>query len=84
MDSLRLSVLMARTEWWVDYFLHLEKMRDEMTNQAQAEQLFVQGRRAIESGAGDIEGVKNACRQLLQLLPARQQQTVGRFKSTLM
>jgi molecular chaperone DnaK len=84
MDSLRLAVLMARIEWWVGYFLRLEEARAQMTNQALAEQLFAQGRRAIESKGGDIEGVKSACRQLVQLLPPRQQQVVGRFKSTLM
>ncbi|MBC7912092.1 MAG: Hsp70 family protein [Pyrinomonadaceae bacterium] len=80
MDDLRMRILMARNEWWIDYLARLQEQRHTMTNQALAEQLFEQAMIAIEKNM--IEEIKGACRQLMQLLPVRQQQTIGRFNSS--
>jgi molecular chaperone DnaK len=80
LDDLRMRILRSKDEWWLDYLAHLEEYGGDMTNQVLAEQLFTQARRSI--GNNDIDGVKSACQQLVQLLPARQQQSVGRFRSS--
>ena len=80
LDDLRVKILRSRDEWWLDYLARLEEHKEGMTNQVLAEQLFAQARRSINNN--DIGGVKSACQQLVQLLPVRQQQTAGRFRST--
>jgi molecular chaperone DnaK len=82
MDELRMKILRAQDEWWMDFLAHLEERRPSMANQPLVDQLFSQAMRSINNN--DIEGVKSACKQLVQLLPARQQQLVGRFRSTVM
>lgn len=77
MDDLRMRILRAQDEWWIDYLAHLEERREVMTNLPLAEELFTQARRSIQNN--DIEGVKSACQQLNQLLPPRQLETSGRF-----
>lgn len=79
LDELRMAVLRSKDEWWLDYLARLEEHKEGMTNQTLAEQLFAQARRSINNN--DIEGVKSACRQLVQLLPAQQQKATGRFES---
>jgi hypothetical protein len=80
LDDLRMKVLRSKDEWWLDYLARLEEHQSNMTNQVLAEQLFAQARRSINNN--DIEGVKSACRQLVQLLPTPQQKEVGRFRSS--
>lgn len=77
MDELRMRILRAQDEWWIDYLAHLEERREGMTNLPLAEELFTQARRSIQNN--DIEGVKSACQQLAQLLPPRQQEASGRY-----
>jgi molecular chaperone DnaK len=80
LDELRVGILRSKDEWWLDYLARLEERKEDMTNPALVEQLFAQARRSINNN--DIDGVKSACHQLYQLLPVRQQQTVGRFRSS--
>lgn len=81
MDELRVRILRAQDEWWIDYLAHLEERREVMTNLPLAEELFTQARRSIN--INDIEGVKSACQQLAQLLPPRQQEVSGRYRGNL-
>jgi len=48
-----------------------------MTDQRQADDLFAQGERAINSG--DIEGLKSAVRQLFILLPPERRPKMGGY-----
>jgi hypothetical protein len=82
MDSLRIQILMARNEWWLEFFVALEEQREMMTDQSLAEKIFGQARRATENN--NFQGLRDACKQLVQLLPVRQQETVGRFRSNVM
>jgi molecular chaperone DnaK len=75
MDSLRVKVLTAQNGWWVNFLAQLEEHRAEMTNQSLSDQLFTQAMRAINNN--DAEGLKSACRQLLQLLPPEQGRAMG-------
>lgn len=81
LDDFRIRILRSKDEWWLDYFVRLEEHGEEMTDQALAQKLFGLARRSINNN--DMEGVKSACRQLVQLLPVRQQQTVGRIRSSI-
>ncbi|HEY0323491.1 MAG TPA: Hsp70 family protein [Pyrinomonadaceae bacterium] len=77
MDALRMKLLTARPDWWVGFLAELEEHRASMTNPALAEQLFSQGMRSVSNN--DVEGLKSACRQLLQLLPTQEQKQLGRY-----
>jgi hypothetical protein len=80
LDDLRMKIQVSKDEWWTDYFGVLEENLAHMTNQELAEQLFTLGRRSVFNG--DIAGVRSACQQLFQLLPERQQRSVGRLVSS--
>ena len=80
LDDFRLQILRSKDEFWLDYLTRLEEHREEMTNKTLAEQLFTQARRSINNY--DIESLKYALQQLVQLLPPRQQQSVGRLRSS--
>ncbi len=80
LDDLRMRILTSRDEWWLDYLVRLEEHSMDMTNPELAQQLFAQARRAI--GNNDIDGVRYACQQLIQLLPPRKQQSVGDLPSS--
>lgn len=82
LDDLRMKILRSRDEWWIDLFAQLEERKEELTNQTLAEQLFTQARRSINNN--DIEGVKGACRQLVQLLPPRAVASRGDIISSIM
>ncbi len=57
--------------FWVGYFQYLEERKDLMRDQFQADQLFNQGRRAID--AGNVDQLQATVRQLISLLPADEQ-----------
>ena len=59
--------------WWVGYLQYLEQEKlSHMKDQARAQQLFVDGRRAIE--INDLDSLQEAVRQLIHLLPQSEQQ----------
>jgi molecular chaperone DnaK len=80
LDDLRIRILHSKDEWWLSYLAQLEEQKNSMKNSTVAESLFDQARRSINNN--DMEGLKSACYQLVQLLPVRLQQTVGRFRSS--
>jgi molecular chaperone DnaK len=76
-DTLVIIVLRERPEFWVGFFQHLEERKQYMTDQAQAQQLFTQGNRAIQGN--DIARLKACVQQLLPLLPKEQQDEINDF-----
>jgi molecular chaperone DnaK len=80
LDKLRMRILWSKDEWWLDYLARLEEYKENMANQPLADQLFSQARRSISNN--DIEGVKSACRQLVQLVPEAQQRSVDPLQSS--
>ncbi len=81
-DTLTVQVLIDQPEFWVSMFQNLEGRKAAMRDQNQAEQLILQGNRAIQ--ANDLPRVKATVRQLLSLLPVDQQRQVGGFGSGVM
>jgi molecular chaperone DnaK len=72
--SFGFTVLERRPEWWVHWLQQLEPDRHKMRDPNLAEQLLVQGRRAIESN--DVEALQAAVRQLIRQLPLEEQAKV--------
>ena len=64
---LALEVLRRRPEFWVAQFKKLVERKAEMRDQALAEQLIAQGRRAINNN--DLPALQAVVRQLDSLLP---------------
>lgn len=67
---LKLQVLSKDPGFWTGYFQYLEDQRGLMRDPFQADQLFNQGRRAIE--AGNVDELQASVRQLIQLLPSEE------------
>jgi molecular chaperone DnaK len=78
--SLRGSILRELPAFWVGYFRHLSDTQPVMTNRIMADRLFSQGHTAIETG--NLEGLKSIVRQLIDLLPADQQEIARNYGST--
>ena len=65
--QLYVEVLRQLPEFWVGYLNYLVERKEEMSDQALAEQLIEQGTRAMRMD--DLPGLKSAVRQLEKLLP---------------
>jgi molecular chaperone DnaK len=72
LTTLHYLILRERPGFWVGLLRALEDERPTMTDRAQADLWINQGNRAINQN--DLEGLKSAVRQLLELLPTRRQQ----------
>jgi hypothetical protein len=73
-------LLTQQPGFWVGFLEYLEPRQPLMRDSLLAEQLFVQGRRAINKG--DVEGLKTAVRQLVSLLPSEEQQKASGYGGT--
>lgn len=80
MNALRFRIQMAKPEWWVGYFEYLSQQKEKMTDQVQASMFITQGQRSINSD--DLEALKSACRQLLNLLPLAEQDKAHGYGGT--
>ena len=80
MHSLKYSIIVRQPSFWVGYLEYLEEQRSSMTDDAQASQLFSQGRRAINNN--DLEGLQAAVRQLIGLLPRDMQEKAAGYGGT--
>lgn len=67
LDILYFAVVDRQPSYQLARFRHLSGQKSGMTDQAQAEQVIVQGQRAIQNN--DIPALKAANRQLILLLP---------------
>jgi hypothetical protein len=79
LDSLRADVVLRDPGPWVHFFEELKTNRAGMSDPAQAERLFAQGSRAIESN--DFQGLKVAVRGLMQLSSERLKSEFNAMKS---
>jgi molecular chaperone DnaK len=81
LTQLVMQVLMKLPGWWVGQLEHLEtEYKSNMSNQAEAERLFVQGHRAITNQ--DFESLETAVRQLWGLLPDEMVEQLRGYRST--
>lgn len=81
LSQLVMQVLMKHPGWWLAQLELLEtEYKDNMRDQAEAERLFAQGRRAITNQ--DFENLKIAVRQLWGLLPDEITEQLRGYKST--
>jgi len=81
LSQLVMQVLMKHPGWWLAQLEHLEtEYKDNMRDQAEAERLLAQGRRAITNE--DFENLKIAVRQLWGLLPDEITEQLRGYKST--
>ena len=81
LSQLVMQVLMKHPGWWLAQLEHLEtEYKDNMRDQAEAERLFAQGRRAITNQ--DFENLKIAVRQLWGLLPDEITEQLRGYRST--
>lgn len=71
-DALGMQIVVRQAWFWIGYLEHLESEKGKMQDQAQADLLFAQGRRAINDN--DLEALKAAVRQLIALLPFGEQE----------
>ena len=69
--QLRLRVIARTPDYWLGFRDYLRERQADMTDKAQAQMWFVHAERAIS--AGDLEGLKSACKQLQGLLPITDQ-----------
>lgn len=76
------SIYIKQPEAWVGYFEYLNDFRSDMTDQAIADKLFAQGNRALNEN--DVEGLKAAVKQLIDLLPEEQQEEAKIYKGSTM
>ncbi|MEZ4601229.1 MAG: Hsp70 family protein [Syntrophotaleaceae bacterium] len=81
LDGLWFEVLERQPGWHVGRFNHLKELIPTMQNSGQAEQLVMQGNRAINNN--DIDALKAVNRQLRSLLPQVEQAKVDRRVGTL-
>jgi len=81
LQSLVGGLLRQQPAFWVSYFRYLaEEKKSYMRNQALAERLVAQGRRAID--ANDLNELATVVSQLIDLLPQEVQQEARSFGST--
>jgi len=78
LGSFRAEIVLRFPDIWIVWLREdLPTQKDLMTDQRQADDLFAQGERAINSG--DIEGLKSAVRQLFRLLPPERRPKIGGY-----
>jgi len=75
-SDLRLEILLAQPGWWVGYLEYLIERQGKMNDQDSAERLINQGRLAISKN--NLQGLRSAVVQLLDLLPKEVQDEVQR------
>jgi len=78
--SIGMQIVLRKPEIWIYWLQDLEKQTASMTDVAQAERLFEQGRRAVNNE--DLESLKAAVQQLFALLPREQQDEVRGYGGT--
>lgn len=78
--SVGMQVVLRQTEIWIYWLQDMEKQTASMTDVAQAERLFEQGRRAVNNE--DLESLKAAVQQLFALLPREQQEEIRGYGGT--
>ena len=78
--SLGFQILSRQPQFWVNHLEYLGKQKELMTNKRQADELFEEGKRAIESE--DIESLKTVVRQLIGLLPPDHQEEAIGFRGS--
>ena len=82
LNELTHRILSELPEYWVGLFRALQGVRTDMTNLSQADQLFSQGERAIQSG--DVPGLTSVCRQLIALVPREKQAEIPGVGTTIL
>ncbi|MFW6114028.1 MAG: Hsp70 family protein, partial [Actinomycetota bacterium] len=80
-QGLGMQVLSKQPGFWVALLEELDGHKEHMSDQAQAERLFAQGRQAIHDQ--DIQRLQGVDRQLMALLPAPERQEMGFGGSTI-
>lgn len=78
--SIGMQIVLRKPEIWIYWLQDLEKQTASMTDVAQAERLFEQGRRAVNNE--DFESLKAAVQQLFALLPREQQEEIRGYGGT--
>jgi len=71
-ETLAYRVWSTHPSFWIGCFQYLEERREQMPDQQGAQLWFSHGRKAIANE--DLEAVKSACRQLVDLLPPKEQE----------
>lgn len=61
------SILFERPSFWAGFFRNLEQDQPLMNDQERAKRVIAHGRQAIAEN--NLQGLRNACIQLSQLLP---------------
>jgi len=79
LSNLMLPIIMEQPWFWVGWLDDLANRIHLMTNRVLAERLISQGRRAID--ANDLDGLKAAIRQLINLLPPNEQENARSYGS---
>ncbi|VAW65818.1 Chaperone protein DnaK [hydrothermal vent metagenome] len=67
LSKMGLIIMFRHPGWWVSQLQNLEEKQQTMSDQSTASTCFSNGQRSINDG--DVEGLKNAVRQLWGLLP---------------
>ncbi len=80
--NLMRPIIMEQPWFWVTYLDYLADKSQHMTNRVLAERLISQGRHAIDTN--DLDGLKEAVRQLIDLLPPDEQESARSYGSTIM
>jgi len=81
-NALGWRILLEKPDFWVGYLQYLTERKMQMKDRGQADQLIGQGTRAINTN--DLEGLKAAVRQLINLLPVDEQQDARGYGGTTM
>lgn len=77
MHSLRFSTIAEKPEFWVGYFYYLSQNQMEtFTNQTRANELVIEGERAIQNGK--LDRLKGVVVELINLLPQEKQEEIRR------
>jgi molecular chaperone DnaK len=74
------EVLVRQPGFWVGYLNYLVERKDQMRDQALADQLIAQANRAVRQD--DLEGLKSAVRQLVSLLPEDERKRASGYGGT--
>ena len=75
LDTLKITVLRKRPEFWAGVFLHLEDDKARFARFPEAQSLFAEGRRAIVNN--QLSGLEGICRQLWALEPSTATEDIG-------
>lgn len=85
LDELRdliFPIYLEQPGFWVGYFEYLIERSELISDKFLADTLITQGRKAIDNN--DLEGLKSAVRQLIDLLPETEKEEAKGFGSTIM